>query len=81
MPTTPARHAGSESDKGVTLGSQLSGRGTDSSDSDPLIHALARYIEALHRRYPDGPAQMRHEDLDGRANIAAMHPPKKDSAA
>jgi hypothetical protein len=51
------------------------------AESDLLIHALARYIEALHRRYPDGPAQMRREDLDGRANITAMHPPKKDSAA
>ncbi len=49
--------------------------------ADPLIAALARYVEALHRRYPDGPEQMRREGLDGRANITGMHPPKKDTAA
>jgi hypothetical protein len=38
-----------------------------------LIAALARYVEALHRRYPDGPDQMRREGLDGRANITGMH--------
>ena len=48
---------------------------------DPLIAALARYVEALHQRYPDGPDQMRREGLDGRATITAMHPPKKDTAA
>lgn len=26
---------------------------------DPLVLALARYVASLHRRYPDGPAQMR----------------------
>ena len=49
--------------------------------SDPLIVALARYVEALHRRYPEGPEQMRRESLDGRAIITAMYPPKKDTAA
>lgn len=49
--------------------------------SDPLIVALARYVDALHRRYPDGPEQMRREDLDGRATITGMRPPKKDTAA
>jgi hypothetical protein len=48
---------------------------------DPFIAALARYVEALHRRYPESPAQMRREALDGRANITAMHPPTKDTAA
>jgi len=51
------------------------------SESDPLIAALTRYVEALHRRYPDGPEQMRREGLDGRANITGMHPPKKNTAA
>ena len=51
------------------------------AESDLFVRALARYVEALHRRYPDGPAQLRREDLDGRANITVMHPPKKDSAA
>jgi hypothetical protein len=49
--------------------------------TDPLIAALARYVEALHRRYPEGPEQMRREGLDGRANITGMHPSKKDTAA
>ena len=30
-------------------------------ERDPLVAALARYVEALHRRYPDGPEQMRRE--------------------
>jgi hypothetical protein len=54
---------------------------THSRDSDPLVAALARYVEALHRRYPDGPEQMRRDGLDGRANMTGMHPPKKDTAA
>jgi hypothetical protein len=40
-----------------------------------------RQREALHRRYPEGPEQMRREGLDGRANITGMHPPTKDTAA
>ena len=51
------------------------------TESDPLIAALARYVEALHRRYPEGPEQMRREGLDGRANITGMDSPKKDTAA
>jgi hypothetical protein len=39
---------------------------------DPLIAALARYAEALHARYPDGPDQMRKEALDARGNIPRM---------
>ena len=50
-------------------------------ERDPLIAALARYVEALHRRYPEGPEQMRREGLDGRANITGMDSPKKDTAA
>jgi hypothetical protein len=50
-------------------------------ERDPLIAALARYVEALHRRYPEGPEQMRREGLDGRANITGMGSPKKDTAA
>jgi len=49
--------------------------------TDPLIAALARYVEALHRRYPEGPEQMRREGLDGRANITGMDPSQKDTAA
>lgn len=39
---------------------------------DPFISALARYVEALHRRYPDGPEQMRKEALDSRGNMPRM---------
>ena len=81
MPTKPAGHPSSESHKGVTLGNQLSGRGTDSGHSDSLVHALARYVEALHRRYPDGPEQMRREGLDGRANITGMSDRRKGTAS
>lgn len=51
------------------------------TESDPFIAALARYVEALHRRYPGGPDQMRREGLDGRATITGMRSPKKDTAA
>jgi hypothetical protein len=40
--------------------------------ADPLVLALARYVEALHDRYLDGPDQMRAEALDSRANMPRM---------
>ena len=43
-----------------------------SGQRDPLIAALARYVEALHDRYPDGPDQMRKENLDARGNMPRM---------
>jgi len=39
---------------------------------DPLVAALARYVEALHARYPGGPDQMHRESLDARANMPRM---------
>ena len=39
---------------------------------DPLVAALARYVEALHARYPGGPDQMRKENLDARGNMPRM---------
>jgi hypothetical protein len=39
---------------------------------DPLIAALARYVEALHARYAEGPDQMRRESLDARGNMPRM---------
>jgi hypothetical protein len=39
--------------------------------ADVLVAALARYVEALHARYPGGPDQMR-EELDARANMPRM---------
>jgi len=50
-------------------------------ERDPHVAALARYVEALHRRYPDGPAQMRREGLDGRAKVSGMARIEKDPAA
>jgi hypothetical protein len=61
---------------------KVNGRPTvNLTESDPFIVALARYVEALHRRYPEGPEQMRREGLDGRANITGMHPPMDETAA
>jgi hypothetical protein len=45
------------------------------------VAALARYVEALHRRYPDGPEQLRREGLDGRAKVSGMARIEKDPAA
>ena len=52
-----------------------------SSTADSFIAALARYVEALHRRYPDGPEQMRREGLDARAKVCPMVRIQKDPAA
>jgi hypothetical protein len=53
-------------------------------ERDPLVAALARYVEALDRRYPDGPDQMRDERLAAgpdSANVMAMIRRTKDPAA
>jgi hypothetical protein len=50
-------------------------------EGDLLIAALARYVVALHRRYPDGPDQMRREGLDGSAKVSGMARMQKDPAA
>ena len=55
--------------------------GSPSTQRDPLVAALARYVEALHRRYPGGPDELWREGLDGRAKVSRMHPLKKDPAA
>jgi hypothetical protein len=49
--------------------------------TDPLIAALARYVEALDRRYPGGPDQLRADRLDGRSIITAMPNRRRDPAA
>ena len=51
--------------------------------ADPLVAALARYVQALDRRYPGGPEELR-ERLDSRArraNITRLRKPKEDTAA
>jgi len=50
-------------------------------ERDPLVAALVRYVEALHRRYPNGPEQLRREGLDGRAKVSGMARIEKDPAA
>jgi hypothetical protein len=53
-------------------------------ERDPLVAAVARYVEALHRRYPAGPDQMRRERLAVRpdsANVIAMDAKREAGAA
>ena len=50
-------------------------------ERDPLIAALARYVEALHRRYPDGADELRRDGLDARAKVSEMVRIPKDPAA
>ncbi len=38
-------------------------------------------VEALHRRYPDGPEQLRREGLDARAKVSEMVRIQRDPAA
>jgi hypothetical protein len=49
--------------------------------ADLLVAALARFLEALHDRYPEGPDQMRREVLDGRANMPRMCKKRNGRAA
>jgi hypothetical protein len=53
-------------------------------ERDPLVAALARYVEALHRRYPEGPEQLRRERLAAarnRANVSVMDETREAGAA
>jgi len=53
----------------------MTGQAQAPAERDPLVVALARYVEALHRRYPDGPDQMRRDRLPAApdsANVIAM---------
>jgi hypothetical protein len=62
----------------------VTGQTQPSVERDPLVAALARYVEALHRRYPDGPNQMRRERLavaPDSAKVSAMVTFEKDPAA
>jgi hypothetical protein len=52
--------------------------------ADPLVAALARYVEALNRRYSDGPDQMRQERLavtSDSANVVVMDTKREVGAA
>ena len=81
MTSAEPGHRGGGMEPGIGFGRGSSRPTTHSRDSDPVVAALARYVEALHRRYPEGPEQMRREGLDGRANITGMHPPMDETAA
>ena len=59
----------------------MTSQGQPPVERDPLIVALARYVEALHRRYPGGPDQLRREGLDARAKVSEMVRIPKDPAA
>ena len=61
--------------------SRVTSQAQASAERDPLVAALARYVEALHRRYPDGPEQLRREGLDARAKVSEMVRVQKDPAA
>ncbi len=53
-------------------------------ERDPLVAALARYVEALHRSYPNGPDQMRRERLavaPDSAKVVAMDAKREAGAA
>ena len=59
-------------------------QGRPPTERDPLVAGLARYVEALHRRYPDGPDQMRRERLavaPNSANVVAMDAKREAGAA
>ena len=53
-------------------------------ERDPLVAALVRYVEALHRHYPDGPDEMRRERLavaPDSANVVEMNAKPEPGAA
>jgi hypothetical protein len=53
-------------------------------ERDPLVAALARFVEALDRRYRDGRDQMRRERLavaPDSANVIAMDAKREAGAA
>jgi hypothetical protein len=52
-----------------------------SSTNDPLTSALARFVEALHRRYPEGPGVLQDEGLARRGNMPVVIDPKRPPAA
>jgi hypothetical protein len=62
----------------------MSEQGWRPVERDPLVAALARYVEALHRRYPDGPDQLRREPLavaPNSAKVVAMDTKREAGAA
>jgi hypothetical protein len=56
-------------------------RGRHAAESDLLADALARFVEALHRRYPDGPGALAAKGLARRANMPVVTDRKEPPAA
>ena len=48
---------------------------------DALLHALARYVETLHARYPEGPDQLPREGLAARGNMPVVNDRKRPKSA
>jgi hypothetical protein len=63
----------------LTTSGTTAARGSEQGDL--LIRAVARYVEALHRRYPEGPEQLHREGLDARAKVSQMVAIQKGTAA
>ena len=65
------------------VGGQMTGKEADPRP-DPLVRALARFIEALEQRYPDGPDSLPPQRLaiDGdRANMRVVKTRRRRPAA
>ncbi len=59
----------------------LSGRTPSSATIGARIAALARYVEALHRRYPDGPRSLPCHVRPTRANMRPVDDPTERRAS
>jgi 5-methylcytosine-specific restriction protein A len=77
-------------DRGVSLAPSTASKAIRTAsvrrpvERDPLVAALTRYVEALHRRYPEGPEQLRRERLAAarnRANVVVMDVKREAGAA
>jgi hypothetical protein len=75
LPQIPAPGFGLEIDQNDET------RGQRPVEPDLLIRVIARYVEALHRRYPGGPDELRRGGLDARAKVSRMVKLQKDPAA
>jgi hypothetical protein len=76
---TPGASTSSDHDNAVTFGSRdgspedgATATSMHPSGTDPLLLALARYVQALHARYPGGPSEMHRAGLAGGANMPTM---------
>jgi len=59
----------------------VTGQAQPPVERDPLVAALARYVEALHRRYPDGPEELGCHIRKTRATMRPMIDPTERRAS